>query len=449
MEFTLKQIAEYTGGKLFGDGEVKVNAFFTDSREAKENMMFLPIVGERVDAHKFIPTLKEKGCIATFSEKPLDEKALGINYILIEKSVLALQKLAKNFRSTLNIPLIGITGSVGKTTTKEMIALALESSLRVHKTLGNANSQIGLPRTVLAIEKESEAAVLEMGMSMPGEMGRLSDTARPNIAVITNIGVSHIEFHGTKENIMKEKLHIADFVPEKGAILVNGDDELLNKLKGKNIFTFGVSENCDYKATDIKEENGETSFICTFSGKEIPVTIPTLGIHNVRNALVSIAVADKLNLDTEKAAKALSSYKAPDMRQQIKKYGEITVIDDSYNASPDSVKASLDILSSFKGRKIAILADMLELGDYSPIGHNEVGAYAKKKGIDILFALGTEAKEIYKGFGDADNSRHFDKIEDINEIIGSFIKAGDTLLIKGSRGMHTDLIVKKIDEVLK
>ena len=449
MEFTLKQIAEYTGGKLFGDGEVKVNAFFTDSREAKENMMFLPIVGERVDAHKFIPTLKEKGCIATFSEKPLDEKALGINYILIEKSVLALQKLAKNFRSTLNIPLIGITGSVGKTTTKEMIALALESSLRVHKTLGNANSQIGLPRTVLAIEKESEAAVLEMGMSMPGEMGRLSDTARPNIAVITNIGVSHIEFHGTKENIMKEKLHIADFVPEKGAILVNGDDELLNKLKGKNIFTFGVDESCDYKATDIKEENGETSFICTFSGKEIPVTIPTLGIHNVRNALVSIAVADKLNLDTEKAAKALSSYKAPDMRQQIKKYGEITVIDDSYNASPDSVKASLDILSSFKGRKIAILADMLELGDYSPIGHNEVGAYAKKKGIDILFALGTEAKEIYKGFGDADNSRHFNKIEDINEIIGSFIKAGDTLLIKGSRGMHTDLIVKKIDEVLK
>lgn len=449
MEFTLKQIAEYTGGKLFGDGEVKVNAFFTDSREAKENMMFLPIVGERVDAHKFIPTLKEKGCIATFSEKPLDEKALGINYILIEKSVLALQKLAKNFRSTLNIPLIGITGSVGKTTTKEMIALALESSLRVHKTLGNANSQIGLPRTVLAIEKESEAAVLEMGMSMPGEMGRLSDTARPNIAVITNIGVSHIEFHGTKENIMKEKLHIADFVPEKGAILVNGDDELLNKLKGKNIFTFGVDESCDYKATDIKEENGETSFICTFSGKEIPVTIPTLGIHNVRNALVSIAVADKLNLDTEKAAKVLSSYKAPDMRQQIKKYGEITVIDDSYNASPDSVKASLDILSSFKGRKIAILADMLELGDYSPIGHNEVGAYAKKKGIDILFALGTEAKEIYKGFGDADNSRHFDKIDDINEIIGSFIKAGDTLLIKGSRGMHTDLIVKKIDEVLK
>lgn len=449
MEFTLKQIAEYTGGKLFGDGEVKVNAFFTDSREAKENMMFLPIVGERVDAHKFIPTLKEKGCIATFSEKPLDEKALGINYILIEKSVLALQKLAKSFRSTLNIPLIGITGSVGKTTTKEMIALALESSLRVHKTLGNANSQIGLPRTVLAIEKESEAAVLEMGMSMPGEMGRLSDTARPNIAVITNIGVSHIEFHGTKENIMKEKLHIADFVPEKGAILVNGDDELLNKLKGKNIFTFGVDESCDYKATDIKEENGETSFICTFSGKEIPVIIPTLGIHNVRNALVSIAVADKLNLDTEKAAKALSNYKAPDMRQQIKKYGEITVIDDSYNASPDSVKASLDILSSFKGRKIAILADMLELGDYSPIGHNEVGAYAKKKGIDILFALGTEAKEIYKGFGDADNSRHFDKIEDINEIIGSFIKAGDTLLIKGSRGMHTDLIVKKIDEVLK
>ena len=449
MEFTLKQIAEYSGGTLFGDGDVKVSGFFTDSREAKEGMMFLPIVGERVDAHKFIPTLKEKGCIATFSQIPLDEKELGINYILVEKSVPALQKLAKNFRNTLNIPLIGITGSVGKTTTKEMIALALESSLNIHKTLGNANSQIGLPRTVLAIEKDSEAAVLEMGMSMPGEMGRLADTARPNIAVITNIGVSHIEFHGTRENIMKEKLHIADFVDENGAILVNGDDDLLNKLEGENIFTFGVNENSYYKSTEIKEENGETSFICTFRDVKIPVTIPTLGIHNVRNALVSIAVADKLNLDVNKAAKALYNYKAPDMRQQIKKYGDITVIDDSYNASPDSVKASLDILSSFKNRKVAILADMLELGDYSPIGHKEVGAYAKEKGVDLLFALGNESKEIYNGFANSENSRHFDNIDDIISIIGDVIKNGDTLLIKGSRGMRTDLIVKKIDEILK
>ena len=448
MEFTLKQIAEYSGGKLFGDGEVKVNAFFTDSREARENMMFLPIVGERVDAHKFIPTLKEKGCIATFSQIPLNEKELGINYILIENSVLALQKLAKNFRNTLNIPLIGITGSVGKTTTKEMIALALESSLNIHKTLGNANSQIGLPRTVLAIEKENQAAVLEMGMSMPGEMGRLADTARPNIAVITNIGVSHIEFHGTKENIMKEKLHIADFVTENGAILVNGDDELLNKLQGENIFTFGVNENCNYRAIDIKEENDDTSFICVYENKNIPVIIPTLGIHNVRNALVSIAVAHKLGIDTEKAAKALSLYKAPDMRQQIKNFGDITVIDDSYNASPDSVKASLDILKSFKGRKIAILADMLELGDYSPIGHKEVGAYAKEKGIDLLYCFGNEAKFIYEGFADSENSRYFENIDEINSIIGNLIKEGDTILIKGSRGMHTDLIVKKLGEIL-
>ena len=384
MEFTLKQIAEYSGGKLFGDENVKVNAFFTDSREAKENMMFLPIVGERVDAHKFIPTLKEKGCIATFSQIPLDEKELGINYILIENSVLALQKLAKNFRSTLNIPLIGITGSVGKTTTKEMIALSLESSLNIHKTLGNANSQIGLPRTVLAIEKENEAAVLEMGMSMPGEMGRLADTARPNIAVITNIGVSHIEFHGTKENILKEKLHIADFVGENGAILVNGDDELLNKLQGENIFTFGVNENCDYRAIDIKEENGETSFICVYENNNIPVIIPTLGIHNVRNALVSIAVAHKLGIDTEKAAKALSLYKAPDMRQQIKKFGDITVIDDSYNASPDSVKASLDILKSFKGRKIAILADMMNLATTPPSVTRKLALMLRKKALTFF-----------------------------------------------------------------
>ena len=451
MEFTLKQIADYTEGQLFGDGNIKVKGFFTDSRQAEKDMMFLPIVGENVDAHRFIHTLPEKGCIATFSQVPLGENCAGISYILVENTVLALQKLAAGFGQTLSIPIIGITGSVGKTTTKEMIALALEANIKIHKTIGNANSQIGLPRTFLGIEPDDKAAVLEMGMSMPGEMGRLAKAAKPNIAVITNIGVSHIEFHGTKENIMKEKFHIADYLGSEGTLFVNGDDELLSKLTSDNykLCTFGTGENCSYRGVDIKEENGETSFTCVFGDKKFPVTIPTLGIHNVRNALVAIAICHTLGFDINKAAAALGTYKAPDMRQQIKKYGSVTVIDDSYNASPDSVKASLDILSSFKGRKIAVLADMLELGDYSPIGHREVGAYAKEKGVDILFALGKESLATYEGFGDSEHSRHFDSIEEINSIIGDFVKNGDTLLIKGSRGMHTDLIVKKLDECKK
>ena len=449
MKLTLSQIADYCGGKLFGDGSVVVEGFFTDSRKAEPGKMFVAIKGENVDGHNYIPSCIEKGCTACFSEKELD---LPINYVLVEDSVRALQKCGAACRNDIHVPVIGITGSVGKTTTKEIISLALSSQISVNKTEGNANGQIGLPQMVMKTEPTHNVCIFEMGMSYPGEMKRLADIAKPNIAVMTNIGVSHIEFHGTRENIMKEKLHIADYMQFAQPLFVNGDDDLLCTLKNDNdsgkldcyVITFGIGENCDYRAFDINEINGITEFKYSIRGKVRKVILPVIGLHNVRNALAALAIVDYLGLNAEKAIEALATYKSPDMRGGIIKRDGLTLIDDTYNASPDSMISSLDMLSRFEGRKIAVLSDMLELGDYSVKGHTDVGVHAKELDIDVLVAVGNEAENIYKGFNSPENSVYFKTNEEATEYLNSIVKEGDNILIKGSRGMHTESILNQL-----
>ena len=241
MNLKVSEIAEMCGGRLVGSGENTVTSFYTDSRETTPGKMFVPIRGENTDAHRFIPQVFASGAAATFSEEPLDAPAGDVVYV--ENTRAALQKVAERYRERFNIPVIGITGSVGKTTTKEMVALAVSAGLKTMKTAGNANSQIGLPMTVLRITPEDEAAVVEMGVSMPGEMARIAKVAKPNIAVMTNIGVSHIEFMKTRENIMKEKFGITDYLPNGSKVFVNGDDDLLSTLKStpeKQIVRFGL-----------------------------------------------------------------------------------------------------------------------------------------------------------------------------------------------------------------
>lgn len=449
MKLTLSQIADYCDGKLFGDGSVVVEGFFTDSRKAEKGKMFVAIKGENVDGHNYIPSCIEKGCTASFSEKELD---LPINYVLVEDSVRALQKCGAACRNDIHVPVIGITGSVGKTTTKEIISLALSSQISVNKTEGNANGQIGLPQMVMKTEPTHNVCIFEMGMSYPGEMKRLADIAKPNIAVMTNIGVSHIEFHGTRENIMKEKLHIADYMQFAQPLFVNGDDDLLCTLKDSNdsgkldcyVITFGIGENCDYRAFDINEINGITEFKYSIRGKVRKVILPVIGLHNVRNALAALAIVDYLGLDADKAIEALATYKSPDMRGGIIERDGLTLIDDTYNASPDSMISSLDMLSRFEGRKIAVLSDMLELGDYSVKGHTDVGVHAKELGIDVLVAVGNEAENIYKGFNSPENSVYFKTNAEATEYLNSIVKEGDNILIKGSRGMHTESILNQL-----
>lgn len=449
MQLRTSEIAEYTGGTLTGDGDVLVTGFCTDSREAGPGKMFVPIRGERVDGHRFIPNVFAAGAAATFSETPIEDPAGPV--IVVEDSRRALQAVASHYRERFSVPFIGITGSVGKTTTKEMVALALSAGKRVLKTAGNANSQIGLPLTVLRVTEEDEAAVLELGMSMPGEMARIAAVARPTLAIMTNIGVSHIEYLKTRENILKEKLHIADYLPAGAPLFVNGDDDLLSTLEStseKPVVKFGLSEGCDWRAADLQADVYGTSFTCVHGTERFPVYVPAAGEHMVRNALAALAAAEAVGVPLADAVKAIRSYEPPEMRQRVREIGGITVIDDTYNASPDSMRAALQILGGMQitGKKYAVLADMLELGDYAERGHFETGAFAKEIGADCVIGVGALAKHLVEGFG-ADGKWFASNAEAAEYLLGK-IQPGDTLLVKGSRGMHTEEVIHSLEQKL-
>lgn len=451
MRLKISEIVGACGGTLLcGSENTVVTSFSADSRAVKNGTMFVPIKGEKTDAHDFIPAVFEEGAAATFTEQEIPAREQPV--VLVKDSRLALQKTAAMYRGRFDIPVIGVTGSAGKTTAKEMIALALQPKLKVLKTAGNQNSQVGVPLTVCGLRKEHQAAVVEMGVSMPGEMARIAAVVKPGFAVITNIGVSHIEYLKTQENIMAEKLHIADYITGEGVLFVSGDDPLLDSLRGSykgNLVTFGVGRGCDVQASDINQAANGTFFTCRFRGEQKQVFVPAAGVHNVRNALASIAVARTLGVGMEDAIRAIAAYKPPAMRQEMLKIGGVTVIDDSYNASPDSVRGALDILTAEKsgGRKIAVLADMLELGDYSYIGHYEVGKYAAEHGVDLLLAVGMLSKDIRKGYGE-ENSLWFESNEEAGAYLAEQVQPGDTVLVKGSRSMKMDAIVGLLKERL-
>lgn len=447
---TVAQISDIVGGEILcGDPNTIITNIQYDSRSVTDGSLFVPIKGARVDAHRFIEDCLKNGASASLTEFNAPENA-SKPYIKVSDTLDALQKLAANYRTRFNIKLIGVTGSVGKTSTKEMIAAALSKGLDVMKTVGNKNSQIGMPMTMFDIEDKNEAAVIEMGMSEFGEMERLCNVAKPNIAVVTNIGTAHIENLKSQENIMKEKLKITNHFDSDGVLFLNGDDPMLKTVCGKMSFrtvTFGLDSDCDYVADNIKNEEFNTKFICRHNDEINEYTIPALGVHNVKNALVAIAIGELLGLNYETIQQGLLTYQNAPMRQQIYRLDDFVLIDDSYNASPEATKVSLDVLKSISnGKTIAVLADMLELGDEADKLHYEVGKYLADKGIDMLIAVGELSKFILKGakengckevYGCATNTEAYECLERKKE-------KGCTILVKGSRGMHTDEIVSKI-----
>ena len=404
MRVKISDILKATGGKLLcGDEAVAVTSFFTDSRQAKAGAMFVPIRGERADGHDYIPAVLESPAAATFTdhEIPLGEKPI----VLVKDCREALQKAAAWYREQFAIPVVGVTGSVGKTTAKEMVAQALTAKFRVLKTAGNQNSQVGVPITVCGLKKEHTAAVVEMGVSMPGEMGRIAGVVKPTCALITNIGVSHIEYMKSRENIMAEKSRIADYLGKDGVLFVSGDDDLLPTLEGKKpcrVVTYGLDPRCRWRAVDLNEADRGTYFTALApSGERTQVFVPAAGQHNVRNALGALAVAVHLGVPAQDAVRAIAAYKAPAMRQQLEEAGGLTLIDDSYNASPDSVRSALEVLAGRKvpGKRAAVLADMLELGSFSQQGHFQSGRHARELGIEVLVAVGPLSKDTAAGFG--------------------------------------------------
>ena len=449
------EIVTAVGGALWkGNPNAEVTSVSTNSRELEPGALFVPIVGEKVDAHRFIPMALDTGAAACFTQQEPEEgfKYLDGAVIRVGDTQKALQDFAAWYRKRFTLPVVGVTGSVGKSSTKEMIAAALSQGKRVHKTAGNYNSQIGLPLTVFGLDHTHEIAVIEMGMSNFGEMERLSAIASPTSAVVTNIGISHIEQLKTQENIRAEKLHIADTIGEQGALYLNGDDPMLQQLResytGKIVW-YGMESDCDYQAVNIDTVKDCTRFELHAPFGAHKIMIPALGLHNVSNALAAIAVAYDQGLTLDDIRCGLLTYEGLAMRQQIHELDKITVIDDSYNASPDSIKSGIGVLMAVKstGKKIAVLADMLELGERSAQAHLELGAYAAASGVDAVVTVGREAEKIAEGAAEESrkilvkacgtNDEAFAELETI-------LNDGDCVLVKGSRGMHTDEIVQKL-----
>lgn len=454
IKMTIPEIVQACGGRLLcGDETREVVTVTTDSRSVGPGALFVPIVGENVNAHRFLSSAVSAGAAAVLTQEHSEQQG-ECAWIAVEDTKAALQAIAAAYRTQFSIPIVGVTGSVGKTSTKEMLALALSAERNVMKTAGNFNSQLGVPLTVFGMEPQHQAAVVEMGMSEFGEMSRLATVVRPTCAVITNIGISHIENLHSQENIRSEKLHITDSFADDAVLFLNGDDSLLAELRGtlpfRTVF-FGTQPWCDWRAAQVKAVGGSISFLAVSNQHRIAVSLPVPGIHNVLNALVSLAVAEHLGVALPKAAAALSHYEPPAMRQRIYYAHGITIIDDSYNASPDSLRSSVNILKDLQGsgRAVGVFADMLELGEFSRKAHFDAGVYAATSGVDALFTIGKEAHEIIWGALSAEAAlpvfpctTNQQAVEKLLE----FLQPGDVVAVKGSRGMKTDEIVQALIE---
>lgn len=455
-ELTLAQIAEACGGTLIGGNEAKeytVTGVEIDSRRVKAGDLFVAIPGEKVDGHKFIPDVLKKGAYA-LSQQSLDVDGA---YILVEDTVTAMKRLARFYRNTLDIKVVGITGSVGKTSTKEMIASVLGTKFRVHKTQGNFNNGIGLPLTIFQIEKEHQVAVLEMGISEFGEMHELADMAQPDIMVITNIGLCHLENLKTRDGILKAKTESFAHLKPDGVVILNGDDDKLSTVEqvaGRKPVFYGIKGRnlCETSVcADAVTEHGLEGMTAEFHTPQgdMEVFIPIPGEHNIYNALAATCVAEQLGLSMDEIKCGIAAASTISGRTNLIHTKGMTVIDDCYNANPVSMKASLDVLSKAGGRKIAVLGDMGELGEDEKRLHYEVGTYAGTLPIDLLFCVGTLSGKLAEGAkkqNPALTVKHYATREEMTEELLATVKEGDAVLVKASHFMEFPKVVAALTE---
>ncbi len=460
---TLENIAKACGGMLYGmqkaETAMEAACVVIDSRKIEKGGIFIATKGERVDGHDFILQVAEKGALGVVCEK--EPENTDIPYILVKDSFAALKQIAEFYRQQLTIPVIGITGSVGKTSTKEMIASVLSQGFQVLKTEGNFNNEVGLPITLLRIRKEHEAAVVEMGISDFGEMHRLSKMAKPDICVITNIGQCHLENLGTREGILKAKSEIFDFMNPDGHIFVNGDDDMLIKVKAKGSYApvhFGMEPSNEVFAGDVMNKGLFGSRAVIHIGMEVfPVEIPLPGGHMVYNALAAAAVGKCLGLTRQQIQKGIAQVEAVGGRSHVMALPSYTVIDDCYNANPVSMKAAIDLLTMALGRKVAVLGDMFELGQRECELHGEIGAYAVEKEIDVLLCVGTLSKHMYEeacsgAAGQLAAARqkeiyYFETRDEMLAKLKGILKARDSILVKASHGMHFEKVVEYLEKL--
>jgi len=450
---SLKEIAGVTGGKIIrGDPRSILKSVSTDTRMIKKGDLFFALSGERYDAHNFLEQAVAAGAGGLVVERGT-EFPPGVPVIKVDGTLAALQALAAYHREKCAAAVIGITGSTGKTTTKDLVASVLEAGLPTFKTPGNLNNEIGLPLTLLAMDDNCKAAVVEMAMRGPGEIDLLCRIARPGGAVITNIGETHLELLGTVSNIAAAKGEILEHIPPEGFAILNAGSPYIHReagrCRGKVVF-FGTARPADLRAENITPEGGGSRFSVVIDGTSRAFYLPVPGRHNVLNALAAIGVGLEMGLDVEDITRGLAAVPLTGMRLEITEAAGIKVINDAYNASPASTGAALQVLTETAGRrrKVAVLGNMFELGSRAQPGHREVGELAAGLGVDFLLTVGSLAAEIAAGASDAGmpEQRVFRCQDNAGavEILEQLLQEGDVVLVKGSRGMQMEQIVRHL-----
>ena len=447
----IKDIAEAIGANIVcGEPEDEVSRVSHDSRDAGEGALFFALIGERNDAHKFLPDVVKNGCthfVISDAEALGPVAEMGVTALCVEDTKQALQDLAAWYLKELGVTVIGVTGSVGKTTTKDMLRAICSEKYKTEYTKGNYNSDVGLPLTALSFDEGIEVAILEMGMDRPGQIDALAKVARPKVAVITTIGSAHLEFFGTRENILKAKMEISNYLGTAGSLVVNADCDLLtpeNTQGEYSLITAGTKEECDFRVSDIKDLGpGGCEFRITNMWRSAVIRTPAAGAHNAVNAALAIAAASQIGVSLEEAAKGLADMELTGNRLAYRSNGRFTILDDTYNASPEAMKAAIDQLAKTEAvKRIAVLGDMYELGEGADVIHQQMGEYALSKGIDIVIGVGDLGQ--FAAAGAESCGKVAPTKEKAIKMLKQIVKDGDAVLVKASHAMEMGKIVEAL-----
>ena len=458
MEYlTIKELILASEGQLVSkcNEETIVSNIVIDSRKAGKDSAFVAIVGENLDGHNFINLAINQGCKTIIKNKNnnVDIENKEVNVIEVSDTEIALGDIAKFYKNKFKIPFIAVTGSVGKTTTRDMVYSTISAKYNSLKNVGNLNNQFGVPLTLFNLNKEHECAVIEMGMSGFNEIEYLANIVNPQIGIISNIGYSHVEHLGSRDGIFKAKMEIATNFDENSLLIVNGDDDCLKTLKTKvlvyKLRTFGFDKDNDIYCESYEMDEESINFVAVINGKKEELFIPTVGKHNIYNAMAAILVGLNLNMTIEEIKDGLKNFQCTKNRINIIKKDKLTIIDSVYNASIDSMSAALNILGRYENRRVAILGDMFEMGEFAEFGHRQVGKAALGN-IDIMIAIGKDSefivKELKENNMNENNLYHFETKEEAIESLDNIIKDDDVILVKASRGMNLEKVVEYLNK---
>ena len=446
--FTVKQLLDAVHGKLLaGSEQTTVASVSTDSRYIYLGALFIAIVGATNDGHLYIDSALEKGAAGCLFERAPETLHQNKFYIQVPNTVVAYKKLAAWYRAQFSLPVVQVTGSVGKTTTKEMLAAVLSQHFYTLKTEKNYNNEIGTPMTLLRLEPEHEAAVIETGMDGAGQIRYLGEAVKPTAAVITNIGDMHMEALGSRENIFRAKCEIFENLAPDGFAVLNGDDALLNTVSlPQRIVRFGVSEHCGARVTDV-EDRGIDGISCAVLTRKAryELDIPAPGAHMIYPAAAAVAVGEELGLSVDEIVRGIAAYEPEGSRMHVMQLcGNRRLLDDCYNAGPQSMRAALEVLANSEGKTFAVLGDMAELGELTQSAHREIGALTRELGIDGVFAIGEKARGIADA---ASGASWFAAADEALDAIKSVFTPGSAMLVKASHSMHFEHIVQELTKV--